>query len=94
MDDMPIDIGVFARVRDGKEDDEKVLYLEKAHVADGDSTLDRGTVDERTVRSRHRSVQQAGRPRFGRQPQAGRVALKQERPGSGQHDIEPAPPGP
>ncbi len=37
--DIPLDIGVFARAADGKEDDEKVLYLAKHSVADGDSTI-------------------------------------------------------
>ncbi|HTD28124.1 MAG TPA: M1 family aminopeptidase [Xanthomonadaceae bacterium] len=37
--DEPIDIGVFAKAADGKEDDEKVLYLQKRSVADGDSSV-------------------------------------------------------
>ena len=37
--DVPVDIGVFARAADGKEQDEKVLYLEKREIADGDSTV-------------------------------------------------------
>ncbi len=37
--DLPIDIGVFARAEDGKEDDEKVLFMQKRAVADGDSTI-------------------------------------------------------
>jgi len=37
--DAPIDIGVFAKSTSGKEQDEKVLYLQKRDVADGDSTL-------------------------------------------------------
>ncbi|HET8941796.1 MAG TPA: ABC transporter permease subunit [Rudaea sp.] len=37
--DIPIDIGVFARPADGKEDNEKVLYLAKRSIADGDSTI-------------------------------------------------------
>jgi hypothetical protein len=37
--DMPIDIGVFARSPTGKEQDEKVLYLARRVVADGDSTV-------------------------------------------------------
>ncbi len=37
--DIPIDIGVFSRAPDGKEDHEKVLYLAKRKVADGDSTI-------------------------------------------------------
>jgi ABC-type transport system involved in multi-copper enzyme maturation permease subunit len=37
--DLPIDIAVFARAPDGKEDDEKVLYFEKRKVDDGDSTI-------------------------------------------------------
>jgi ABC-2 type transport system permease protein len=43
--DLPIDIAVFARAPDGKEDHEKVLYLEKRKVEDGDSTIT-VTVDE------------------------------------------------
>jgi ABC-type transport system involved in multi-copper enzyme maturation permease subunit len=37
--DEPIDIGVFARAPDGKEQNEKVLYLTKRDIADGDSTI-------------------------------------------------------
>ncbi|MDN5923708.1 MAG: hypothetical protein L0H70_01765, partial [Xanthomonadales bacterium] len=37
--DIPIDIGVFAKAKDGKEENEKVLYLQKRPVKDGDSTL-------------------------------------------------------
>src|SRR5262249_28616107 len=37
--DMPIDIGVFARAANGKEQDQKVLLLEKRTVSGGDSTL-------------------------------------------------------
>jgi ABC-2 type transport system permease protein len=37
--DEPIDIGVFARAADGKEQHEKVLLLEKRSVADGNSTI-------------------------------------------------------
>jgi hypothetical protein len=37
--DQPIDIGVFARAEDGKQEHEKVLLLEKRPIADGDSTL-------------------------------------------------------
>jgi ABC-2 type transport system permease protein len=37
--DVPIDIGVFARAADGKEQHEKVLFLEKRTVADGDSSI-------------------------------------------------------
>jgi hypothetical protein len=37
--DIPVDIGVFGRAADGKEGDEKVLYLAKRTVADGDSTI-------------------------------------------------------
>ena len=37
--DIPIKIGVFAKSRDGEEQDEKPLYLEKVAVADGDSTI-------------------------------------------------------
>jgi ABC-type transport system involved in multi-copper enzyme maturation permease subunit len=37
--DIPVDIGVFARAADDQEGDEKVLYLAKRTVADGDSTI-------------------------------------------------------
>jgi aminopeptidase N len=37
--DVPVDIGVFAKAPDGKEQNEKVLFLEKRKVADGDSTV-------------------------------------------------------
>jgi ABC-2 type transport system permease protein len=37
--DMPIDIGVFKRATDGKEQHEKVLLLEKRPIADGDSSV-------------------------------------------------------
>jgi aminopeptidase N len=37
--DIPIGIGVFARARNGEEQDEKPLYLAKMPVADGDSTI-------------------------------------------------------
>ena len=37
--DIPIDIGVFGEATDGKEANEKVLFLEKRVVADGDSTI-------------------------------------------------------
>jgi ABC-type transport system involved in multi-copper enzyme maturation permease subunit len=37
--DLPIDIGVFAKAADGKEAHQKVLYLEKREIKDGDSTL-------------------------------------------------------
>jgi ABC-2 type transport system permease protein len=37
--DTPIDIGVFAKAASGKEQDEKVLYLQKCDVADGDSSM-------------------------------------------------------
>jgi hypothetical protein len=37
--DEPIEIGVFARAADGKESHEKVLFLEKRRLADGDSTV-------------------------------------------------------
>jgi hypothetical protein len=37
--DQPIEIGVFARGADGKERNEKVLFLEKRAIAGGDSTL-------------------------------------------------------
>ncbi len=34
-----VDVGVFARAPSGKEDDEKVLYLQKQHVTRTDTTL-------------------------------------------------------
>lgn len=34
-----VDVGVFARAPDGKEDDEKVLYLRKAHVTRPETTF-------------------------------------------------------
>jgi len=37
--DLPIDIAVFARADNGKEQDEKVLLLQKYPVADGDSSV-------------------------------------------------------
>ncbi len=37
--DIPIEIGVFAKARDGEEQDEKPLYLAKYPVKDGDSTI-------------------------------------------------------
>jgi ABC-2 type transport system permease protein len=37
--DTPIEIGVFARAPDGKEENQKILLLEKRAVADGDSTV-------------------------------------------------------
>ncbi|HEY0179798.1 MAG TPA: M1 family aminopeptidase [Dokdonella sp.] len=37
--DQPVDVGVFARAADGKEAHEKVLYLDKRRVADGDGEL-------------------------------------------------------
>ena len=37
--DVPVDIGVFAKAPDGKEQNEKVLFLERRSVADGDSTI-------------------------------------------------------
>jgi aminopeptidase N len=37
--DIPVDVGVFAKAPDGKEQNEKVLLLEKRNVADGDSTI-------------------------------------------------------
>ncbi|MGH8232628.1 MAG: M1 family metallopeptidase, partial [Rhodanobacteraceae bacterium] len=37
--DIPIEIGVFAKAKDGEEQDEKPLYLEKYPVRDGDSTI-------------------------------------------------------
>jgi ABC-2 type transport system permease protein len=43
--DLPVDIGVFASAPDGKERNQKVLYLQKQSVADGDSTIT-VTVDE------------------------------------------------
>lgn len=43
--DQPVDIGVFARAADGKEAHQKVLFLEKRRIGDGDSRLT-VTVDE------------------------------------------------
>lgn len=37
--DIPIEIGVFAKAKDGKEEDEQPLYLAKDPVKDGDSTI-------------------------------------------------------
>lgn len=37
--DIPIEIGVFAKAKDGEERDEKPLYLKKYPVKDGDSTI-------------------------------------------------------
>jgi aminopeptidase N len=37
--DVPVDIGVFAKAADGKEQNEKILFLEKRDVADGDSSI-------------------------------------------------------
>jgi len=37
--DIPVDIGVFAKSADGREQNEKVLYLEKRAIADGDSSI-------------------------------------------------------
>jgi len=37
--DVPVDIGVFAKSPDGQEQNEKVLFLEKRMVADGDSSV-------------------------------------------------------
>ena len=37
--DIPIEIGVFTKAKDGEEQDEKPLYLTKMPVSDGDSTL-------------------------------------------------------
>jgi aminopeptidase N len=37
--DLPVDIGVFAQSPDGKEQNQKVLLLEKRNVADGDSSV-------------------------------------------------------
>ena len=34
-----VDVGVFARAPDGKEDDEKVLYLQKVHVTQPETTF-------------------------------------------------------
>ena len=42
--DIPIEIGVFAKAKNGEEQDEKPLYLAKMPVSDGDSTLT-ATVD-------------------------------------------------
>ena len=37
--DIPIEIGVFAKAKDGEEQDEQPLFLEKYPVKDGDSTI-------------------------------------------------------
>lgn len=37
--DTPIEIGVFANAKDGEEQDEKPLFLEKYPVNDGDSAI-------------------------------------------------------
>jgi hypothetical protein len=37
--DIPVDIGVFGRAADGEESDEKVLYLARRTVKDGDSSI-------------------------------------------------------
>lgn len=37
--DIPIEIGIFVKAKDGEEQDEKPLYLKKYPVQDGDSTL-------------------------------------------------------
>jgi ABC-2 type transport system permease protein len=37
--DAPIDIGIFSRGADGTESTEKVLYLSKRSLPDGDSSL-------------------------------------------------------
>jgi ABC-2 type transport system permease protein len=37
--EQPIDISVFARAPGGKASDEKILYLQKRMIADGDSTI-------------------------------------------------------
>lgn len=37
--DIPIEIGVFAKAKDGEEQDEQPLYLAKVPVKDGDSTI-------------------------------------------------------
>jgi ABC-2 type transport system permease protein len=37
--DMPIDLGVFARGKDDKEANQKILLLEKRDIADGDSSI-------------------------------------------------------
>ncbi len=37
--DLPVDIGVFAKAANGKEQDEKVLYLAKRTITDGDSSV-------------------------------------------------------
>jgi ABC-type transport system involved in multi-copper enzyme maturation permease subunit len=37
--DIPIEIGIFAKAKDGEEEDEKPLYLAKYPVKDGDSTI-------------------------------------------------------
>ncbi len=37
--DVPVDVGVFAKAADGNEQNEKVLFIEKRMVADGDSSV-------------------------------------------------------
>jgi hypothetical protein len=37
--DIPIEIGVFAKAKDGDEQDEQPLFLQKYPVKDGDSTI-------------------------------------------------------
>jgi aminopeptidase N len=37
--DIPIEIGVFAKAKDGEEQDEQPLFLQKYPVKDGDSTI-------------------------------------------------------
>jgi hypothetical protein len=37
--DIPIEIGVFAKAKNGEEEDEKPLYLAKYPIEDGDSTI-------------------------------------------------------
>ena len=74
MDEL-VDIGVFSRPPGGKEDDEKVLYLQKRHVTQADTTHRTGA-GRGALRSRHRSVQQAGRSRFRGQPEAGDGAVR------------------
>jgi aminopeptidase N len=37
--DIPVDIGIFAQAADGKEQNEKALFLAKRAIADGDSSV-------------------------------------------------------
>jgi hypothetical protein len=37
--DIPIELGIFAKAKNGEEEDEQPLYLAKHPVEDGDSTI-------------------------------------------------------